>query len=122
LIVERYIFQDVVIKYSNYQPDLIVTQLEALAKRTTNARHHARSLVIRGFSPDSHPRPSSRPHSLDRNRNTRSRVRGPLSDTHFVNEAILAHLSEAITSLIKVRDVWCVVLLHNVSIPKTKTL
>jgi hypothetical protein len=64
--------------------------------------------VIRGFNPDSHLGVGSRPRSSERNRNSRSRSRGPLPDAHVVNDALLAHLGEAITSLIKVQDVWCV--------------
>lgn len=107
-IVEHQLFSNIVLKYSNYQPDLICEQLEALAFRTTTARHHARSLEIRGFSPDSHLGARSRSRSAERNRSSRSRSRGPLADAHFVNRGLLAHLGQAICSLRKVREVWSV--------------
>ncbi|KAF4610918.1 hypothetical protein D9613_006547 [Agrocybe pediades] len=105
-IVEHQLFSNIVLKYSNYQPDLICEQLEALASRTTTARLHARSLEIRGFSPDAHLGARSRSRSVERNRNSRSRSRGPLAETHSTNKGILAHLGQAICSLRKVREVW----------------
>ncbi|KAF8160012.1 hypothetical protein B0H34DRAFT_705799 [Crassisporium funariophilum] len=105
-IIERQLFSNIILKYSNYQPELISAQLEALANRTTQARRHARSLEIRGFSPDSHLGVRSRSRSTERNRTSRSRSRGPLSDAHVVNKGILAHLGQAISSLNKVQNVW----------------
>ena len=107
-IVEHQLFTNIVLKYSNYQPDLICEQLEALASRTTTARLHARSLEIRGFSPDSHLGARSRSRSVERNRNSRSRSRGPLAEAHSTNKGLLAHLGQAICSLRKIREVWYV--------------
>ncbi|KAJ3490893.1 hypothetical protein NLJ89_g11392 [Agrocybe chaxingu] len=104
--VERQIFANIVIKYSNYLPELICEQLEALATRTTNARKYAQSLEIRGFSPDAHLGARSRSRSIERNRNSRSRSRGPLAETHVVNRGLLAHLGQAICSLRKLKSVW----------------
>lgn len=108
-IVEHQLFSNIVLKYSNYQPDLICEQLEALAFRTTTARFHARSLEIRGFSPDAHLGARSRSRSMERPRSSRSRSRGPLAEAHQANRGILAYLGQAICSLTKVRDVWCVI-------------
>ncbi|KAH9479909.1 hypothetical protein JR316_0008505 [Psilocybe cubensis] len=112
-IVEHQLFSNIVLKYSNYQPDLICEQLEALASRTTTARIHARSLEIRGFSPDSHLGARSRSRSVERNRNSRSRSRGPLAEAHSVNKGLLAHLGQAICSLRKVQEVWWHVGMHD---------
>ncbi|KAF8194971.1 hypothetical protein BJ912DRAFT_876190 [Pholiota molesta] len=105
-IVEHQLFANIVIKYSNYQPDLICAQLEALAERTTTARRHARSLEIRGFSPDSHLGARSRSRSVERSRGSRSRSRGPLAEAHQSNRGILTYLGQAISSLSKVQEVW----------------
>ncbi|KDR70944.1 hypothetical protein GALMADRAFT_254550 [Galerina marginata CBS 339.88] len=103
VIVEHQLFANIVLKYSNYQPSLVYEQLEALASRTTSAGSHARSLEIRGFSPDSHLGARSRSRSLER---SRSRSRGPLADSHVAHKSLLAHLGQAICSLRKVREVW----------------
>ncbi|KAF9038046.1 hypothetical protein BJ165DRAFT_1531939 [Panaeolus papilionaceus] len=107
-IVARQLFSRIVLKYSNYQPDLLPAQLEALATRSTPIRKYVRSLEIRGFSPDSHLGVRSRSRSMERNtsRGSRSRSRGPLAEEHIVNRGLLAHLGLAICSLTKVESVW----------------
>lgn len=105
-IAEHQLFSNVVLKYSNYQPDLICEQLEALASRSTAIRFHARSLEIRGFSPDSHLGARSRSRSVERNRGSRSRSRGPLAEARGVNKGLVTHLGQAISSLTKVKEVW----------------
>ncbi|KAF8961941.1 hypothetical protein BDZ97DRAFT_1826736 [Flammula alnicola] len=107
-VVEHQLFSNIVLKYSNYQPDLICEQLEALASRKTTARFHARSLEIRGFSVDSHLGAKSRSRSIERTRGSpsRSRSRGPLAENHQANKGLLAHLAQAICSLSKVQEVW----------------
>ncbi|PPR06066.1 hypothetical protein CVT24_004224 [Panaeolus cyanescens] len=106
-IVSRQLFSRIVLKYSNYQPDLLPAQLEALATRSTSIRKYVRSLEIRGFSPDSHLGVRSRSRSMERNsRGSRSRSRGPLAEEHVVNRGLLAHLGLAICSLTKVESVW----------------